>query len=598
MNLPTRKNTQLIDSVKKHDGFSLVEVLVASALMLVVFVGIAGAFQTIIELASYNKAKVSALAVVSEKMEFIRNLSYDNIGTVSGIPSGTIPQTEIVSLNGIDYTRRVLVQYVDAPEDGIAGADINGITTDYKRVKVEVSWAAKNATSTVFSVSNFVPKGIETIAGGGTLIVNVLDAVGVPVASADVHIENNILNPVVSVDTFTNISGQVLFPGSPAGSSYEVTVTKSGYSTAKTYASDISNPNPSPGHMSVIEGQTNALTLQIDVFGSKTVKTYEQIKSVEWKDVFNDTSNISVLASTTISGGDLILSGGAGNYESDGYIYSATTTPTYLASWEEVSWIDNNPPSTDIKYKIYDASGVSPVIISDGDMSGNSSGFTGSPIDISGLSISTYPSIQIAAFLNTADSNSTPSILEWKIKYKEGPIPLPNLAFNMRGDKTIGTDGGGSPIYKYSKNLQTDGSGVLSITPLEWDSYTITIDNNTLGLDIGESCEPQSLSLLPGMSTTTSLYFVSQTMNSLLVDVRNSSGNLLSSVSVRLYRSGVDITKTSSLCGQSFFSGVSSGTVSGGDAYTIDLSLAGYTDTTVADVEVSGASTVSVVIDD
>jgi len=591
-------NLQSTDNVKKYRGFSLVEVLVASSLMLIVFVGITGAFQAILELASHNKSKVSALAIASERMEFIRNLPYDDIGTVSGIPSGAIPQTEIVSLNGIDYTRRVLVQYVDAPEDGTESADENGITADYKRVKVEVSWATRNATSTVFSVSNFVPKGIETIAGGGTLIINVLNALGVPVAAADVHIENNTLDPVVSIDTFTNTEGKVLFPGSPAGSSYEITVTKAGYSTAKTYDSDVTNPNPSPGHLSVIEGETTVSTFQIDVLGSKTVNTYEQIKSVEWEDSFNDMSNISQFASTTAVGGDLVLSGGAGNYEADGYAYSATTAPAYLASWEEVSWEDNKSPSTNIIYKVYDTSGQAPTLIPDGNIPGNSSGLTISPVDISSLDILTYPSIQIAAFLNTVDSNNTPSVSEWKIKYKEGPIPLPNLAFNMTGNKTIGTSGGGNPIYKYSEDLQTDGSGGLSIADLEWDLYTITIDNDTLGLDIGESCEPQPLSLLPGVSTTTSLYFVPQTTNSLLVSVKNSSGDLLSGASVRLYRIGVDITNTSSLCGQVLFSGISPGTTSDGDAYSIDLSLVGYTDTTIMDVEVSGASTIDVVIDD
>lgn len=583
---------------KRNKGFSLVDVIVASALLAIVFLGISGAFKAILELTFYNKAKLSALAIVNEEMELIRNMSYDSIGTVAGIPAGNILQTETVSLNGLDYTRRVLTQYVDASEDGTGIADTNSITTDYKSVKVEVSWTRKGKTRKVSLVSSFVPKGIETTAGGGTLIINILDSVGLPLASANVHIENNTLNPVVSIDTFSNTDGQVMFPGSPAGSDYEITVTKTGYSTAQTYTADIVNPNPNPGHLSVIEGETTVATFQIDSLASKTINTFNKIRSAEWVDSFDDLSNISNFSSTTVSASQLILIGSGAGYEPDGFVYSATTSPVYLNSWQEVSWIDNTPANTDIKYKVYDASGVSPVIISDSEIPGNSLGLTSSPVDISTLSVATYPSLQVAGFLTSSDIMVTPAISEWKIKYLEGPIPLPNLAFTMTGSKTIGTDAGGAPIYKYLQNLQTDGSGTLAINSLEWDTYTITIDNNTLGLDIGESCQPQALSLSPSTSVTTNLYFVPQTSNSLLVAVKNSSGVLLNGVSVRLYKTGIDITQTSSSCGQTHFASIPSGTVSSGSAYSVDLSLTGYTNTTITDVEVSGASSVSVMIDD
>ncbi len=594
MNISKPKNKHKADR-----GFSLVDVIVASALVLIVFVSIAGVFKSILDLTFHNKAKVSALAIMNEQMEFLRNFDYDSIGTVSGIPSGIIPQTETVTFNGIDYTRRVLVQYVDAPEDGSDTSDENGITADYKRVKIEVSWDFRGETKKVFSVSNFVPKGIETLEGGGTLIINVLDSLGAPLAAADVHIENNSSDPIVSVDTFTNTEGKVVFPGSPASGSYEITVTKTGYSTSKTYDSDLSNPNPNPGHFSVLEGETTVSTFQIDVLSSKTVKTYEKIKLMEWEDLFNDSSKISQSASTTVSLGGLELEQTLGVYENSGYVYSVDSTPSYLDKWQEVSWNDTESLNASIAYKVYYYDGVSEfILVPDADLSNNSTGFGVSPVDISGLDISTYTSLKIAGFLDTSDTSETPVVLDWKVSYLAGPTPLPNLAFNMKGSKTIGTDDSGDLIYKYSQDLQTNASGVLGIDYLEWDTYNITIDNDTLVLDISESCDPQPLSLSPGISTTTSLYFVTQTSNSLLVTVRDSSNELLSGASVRLYRTGVDTTQTSSSCGQTIFTGISSGSVSNGNAYSIDLSLAGYTNTTISDVDVSGASKINVVIDD
>jgi len=591
-------NNLQVGTTNRHKGFSLVDVIVASAILLIVFLGIAGAFKAILELTFHNKAKVSALALVNEKMEFIRNMSYDSIGTVGGIPSGDIPQVEGVSLNGISYSRRVLIQYVDAPEDGIGPLDTNGIVADYKSVKVEVSWTKRGSTKNVSLVANFVPKGLETTAGGGTLIVYVLDSASVPMANADVHIENNSILPAVSIDTFSNIDGQVVFPGSPAGSDYEIIVTKTGYSSAQTYTADVANPNPSPGHLSVIEGQTTVSTFQIDTLSSKTVNTFYQIRPAEWSDDFDDMNKVSDYASTTVTAGQLVLLDPGSGYESDGWAFSATTSPSYLNSWQEISWTDSIPPSTDIRYKVYDASGVSPVLISDSDIPGNFSGITTSPIDISGLSTTTYSGLQVAAFMTSSDLLGTPAVSQWKIKYLEGPIPLPGLAFNMTGNKVIGTDNLGVPIYKYSQDLQTNGSSTLAVSALEWDTYKITIDNDTLGLDIGESCVPQSVSILPGTSSIVNLYFVPQTANSILVDVRDSSGALLQDASVRLYKTGTDTTQTTSACGQTHFAGVPSGSVSGGDAYSIDLVLAGYTDTTVTDVDVSGASSISTVIDD
>jgi len=56
-----------------------------------------------------------------------------------------------------------------------------------------------------------------------------------------------------------------------------------------------------------------------------------------------------------------------------------------------------------------------------------------------------------------------------------------DIAFNMRGDKTIGSDGQGAPIYKYSANHQTNSTGELPLNNLEWDNYTIEIDGTSTG---------------------------------------------------------------------------------------------------------------------
>ncbi len=578
-------------------GFSLVELVVASALLALVFVGIAGVFSNILNLTFHNKAKLSALSVMNEEMEFVRNFDYDSIGTIGGIPSGNIQQVSSVFLNNVNYTRRIFIKYVDSPQDGLGVNDTNGITADYKVVKVEVSWNSKGKTEKISSVSTFVPKGIETVSGGGTLLIKVINSVGAPVVGANVSIKNDTLSPQVSVNTFTNIDGKVVFPGSPAGSSYNVIVTKNGYSTAKTYNADSTNTNPDPGYLSVVKSKTTTATFQIDVLSSKTVKTYNQVEPAYWQDLFDDTTKISKSASTTVSYGVLGLTQNTGVYDSSGYVYSLNVLSSYLNKWQKISWNDTKPMGTSIIYKVYYDDGAGKFsLVPDADLAGNSVGFNSSPIDISGLDISKYSSIKIAGFLSTTDTSKTPTIADWKISYLYGPVPLPNLAFNMTGSKTIGSDASGAPIYKYSQNLQTNTSGILTINPLEWDTYNITIDNANLGLDIGESCNPQPLSLPPSASATTSLYFVPHTTNSLLVAVRDSSNNLLGGVSVRLYKTGIGTTNTTSSCGRTIFSGISAGSVSNGTSYSIDLSASGYTNTTITGIDVSGSSKIDVVI--
>jgi hypothetical protein len=123
-------------------GVTLLDTLVGVALIALVFVGINGAFKLSVDIVSNNKARAGAIALADQRMEYIRSLSYASIGTVGGTPSGSILQSESASLNGVTYTRRTVIVYVDDPKDGTGGSDSNHITTDYKAVKVDVSWSS------------------------------------------------------------------------------------------------------------------------------------------------------------------------------------------------------------------------------------------------------------------------------------------------------------------------------------------------------------------------------------------------------------------------------------------------------------------------
>lgn len=462
--------------MKALRGMSLIDVIVGVALILIVFLALLGLLRASLLISSSSKAKAGATAIATTQMEYIRSLSYDSVGTVGGIPAGPVEQYATTTMNGIPYAVRTLVQYVDDAKDGSGAADTNGITTDYKRVRIATTYLFRGEERRVVLVSNVVPPSIETTAGGGTLRINVVDAVGAPVAGASVHIENPSLIPEVDVTTFSDIAGSVILPGAPTSTDYRISVSKDGYSSAQTYARDATNQNPTPGYLTVVQNQTTTGTFAIDLLSSFTIKTYSPIREAVSSDTFLDATHLMEMASVQVSAGSLTLSGASGSFALSGSARSTTTAPAHLASWTSVDVAATSPANTAFAVSVVDGSGT---LIPDAVLPGNSSGFATFPVDLSAVSTTTYPSLGLRAQLSTTDIFFAPSLQMWEIVFDEGPVPLPNIPFTLTGEKSMGTTGAGAPLYKTVIDDTTDAVGVRALT-LEWDVYTLAIDGYTL----------------------------------------------------------------------------------------------------------------------
>ncbi|MDP3402938.1 MAG: carboxypeptidase-like regulatory domain-containing protein [bacterium] len=480
-------------------GMSLVDVIVGIALILIVFLALLGLLRASLLISSSSKAKAGGTAVATTQMEYIRSLSYDNVGTLGGIPAGPIAQYATTTMNGIPYGVRTLIQYVDDPKDGFGAADSNGITTDYKRVRIAATYQFRGEEREIVIVSNVVPPSIETTAGGGTLRVNVVNAVGGAVAGASVHIENSSVSPAIDLITFSDSAGSVSLPGAPTSTDYRITVTKDGYSTAQTYARDVTNQNPTPGYLTVSLGQTTTSTFAIDVLSSFTLRTFEPIRQAVSSDTFTDASNLEEMLSVQVSAGALMLAGAPGSYAFSGSARSITTAPVYLAEWTSIQASVTTPAATSYTVSVTDSAGG---LIPDAVIPGNSIGFTTFPIDLTGVSTSTYPGLALRASLASADGLSTPSVESWQITFEEGPLPLPNVPFTFTGAKRKGTTGAGDPLYKTIIESTTDVTGNRALT-LEWDVYTLTIPGYSLVSPT--STLPHTLE--PGM-TTEAIYII------------------------------------------------------------------------------------------
>ena len=575
----------------KHRGFTFVELLVTIAVFGLVFGGLIASVQFTMKLISISKAKTSALSLANERLEYIRSLSYNSIGTISGIPNGTIPQNSTTTLNGITFHERVLIRYVDSPDDGTGASDINGILADYKEVKVEYSWPSTAGTSTIFLLTNIVPEGIETTAGGGTLTVNVFDAGVLPIQGASVRVYNDTTTSTIDVTQFTNADGVAMFSGAPAAANYEITVTKAGYSTDQTYEATTTNPNPVTSHVAVIESNVSTMNFQIDKLSDLLVRTIEPVAYGTWNDSFDDMSKVGNMTDTVLVSGDVELAGGVGLYAPLGTVYATGTSPSPIVSWQSAEWTSAVPASTALVVRVYSVDGAGTyTLIPDSDMPGNSTGFNSSPLNLSSLNVATYSRVALGAELTSTDVNVTPVIHEWSISYVASENILGSIGFTFTGNKIIGTDAVAAPIYKYTQSHTTDGAGEANLQNLEWDSYTLELTSGAY--DIKEACADVPYTLNPDVNETLTLTLVPSVSDTLRVSVVDTNNNPIYDASVELSRPGLSETEMTSTCGQVFFNtGLSAAT-----DYEVEVQKSGYTTQTITPIDINGDQVLKIIL--
>lgn len=249
-------------------GFTLVEILVASAVFLLIALSIYQGFMAITSLVQASRARTVATLLANEQVELIRNLAYQKVGIVSGIPSGVLPHVQTFVRGGITFTATTTIRNIDDPFDGTIGGAPNDLNpADYRLVEVLIDCSVCKLSRPLAFTTTVAPKNLETSTGNGALFIQVLNASGQPVAGADVHIANQQINPAIVIDDLTNNSGLLQLVDVPPGNfAYEITVSKSGYSSNQTYPPGaVDNPNPVNPHPTVLAGQVTQITLSIDL---------------------------------------------------------------------------------------------------------------------------------------------------------------------------------------------------------------------------------------------------------------------------------------------------------------------------------------------
>lgn len=273
-------------------GFTLIEALVVLSIFSIILVTFYSTFTLGTQYIIDAKNRLGAVSLANQKMEIVRNLQYDDIGTLTGVPQGVLDDDYYENVNAVSYHVKTDISFVDDDFDGIEGVDV--VATDYKTVRISILWGDEAASRQVFLLSDFVPPGIETNIGGGTLRVNVIDTPANGLSDVAVNISS--VSNGINISTSTDSSGTVLRPGMPAGNDYVISVSKENYESITTLPlSPDSDYDPvADQNASVIEGSLNIKSIIIDLLANINIAT---------EDLFgNPIPNISF----NLSGGRLV----------------------------------------------------------------------------------------------------------------------------------------------------------------------------------------------------------------------------------------------------------------------------------------------------
>lgn len=254
-------------SISSQKGFTFVETLVAVAVFMIIAVSTYQAYTTVITVVHASRLKVTATALANEQFEIIRNLPYDDIGVIGSIPNGKIPHIQNLVRDNTEFVVKTTIRNIDDPFDGSIGGLPNDLSpADYKLAELEISCPSCKNFSTLNFNTQVGPRSLETASANGALFVQVFDAAGQPVVGANVHVVNDQAIPAIVIDDTTNNSGLLQIVDAPPGvEAYEITASKSGYSTDKTYQTGApGNPNPTKPHATVALQQLTQISFAID----------------------------------------------------------------------------------------------------------------------------------------------------------------------------------------------------------------------------------------------------------------------------------------------------------------------------------------------
>ncbi|MBP6858938.1 MAG: prepilin-type N-terminal cleavage/methylation domain-containing protein [Candidatus Pacebacteria bacterium] len=339
----------------EKNGFTLVEVLVGSAVFLIIALAAYNAYISLFNLVNLSQYKVMAVALANEQFEIARNMPYGDVGIVNGIPKGKIPSSQTLIRGGVTFDVDAIVRNIDLPFDGQIGSTTNDTSpADNKLVQITVSCAGCENMKPFTVIGQVAPKSLETLSTNGALFVRVFDANGQPVQGASVYVENvATTTATIIINDVTDTHGMLqLIDVPPGDQAYRIIVTKDGYSTDRTYpAGDIANPTPAKPDATVIVQNVTQMSFAIDLLGSLEVSSVTPLCAVVPSFDFS------------LKGSKLLNSGGADVLK---YSQNLITDGSGSLSLPSMEWDTYTVTPTDGSYDLAGLNPLNPVTVNPG----------------------------------------------------------------------------------------------------------------------------------------------------------------------------------------------------------------------------------------
>lgn len=586
----------------KHSGFTLIEAITAIAIFAIISVGVLALFGMLNRATRSAREQTILSALSASRLEIMRNLPYSDVGTTAGNPNGVLPDftaPDTLTYEGVDYQVYYEITYQDDPADGTILAGTDSAPNDYKQVNMYVvNTLTGKTTQFVTTVS---PQGLEGLNNAGALVLKVFDANGQPVPGANLSIVNSSVSPAINLNRSTDSDGNWIEVGLPESvNGYQITATKSGYSTDSTYPITVANPNPVKPHATVTSGTVTQVSFAIDLVSNLTIRTLNETCSAL------SGVNVNVSGSKLIGtvpdvykyNQDLTSSGGAinlNNIEWDVY-YPALLTgqSVMLYGTSPIQQVNVLPAANQIFTLILGPATANSLLVIVKDAS------TGVPIEGAHVTLSSVsPSFNDDKFTggsvwNQVSWNGGSGQTDWSVinKYfsddgnvdvSSGSVQLAQLGANYVPAGQL-----------ESSSFDTGGSSNYTI--LDWEP-TSQNPNTSLSFQIATNNDNTTWDYKGPDGTSGTYYTVpGTTINSVHNGdryIRYKAFLNTSNTSFTPYLSNININYVSgcNTPGQVIFPGLTAGS-----GYSADVTMTGYQNYSVSSLNISGKQTLEVLM--
>jgi hypothetical protein len=109
-------------------------------LFLIISLGIYFTYGNLVEIVGRTRSRTLVSNLLNREIELIRNLPYEKVGIVGGVPAGEIPAQRTVLYEGQYFTIDATVRNIDDPFDGTLGGVPNDTApADYRLVELTIN---------------------------------------------------------------------------------------------------------------------------------------------------------------------------------------------------------------------------------------------------------------------------------------------------------------------------------------------------------------------------------------------------------------------------------------------------------------------------